>query len=114
MHNTWTGKNCPQCLLAGGNWWEFMDMVSVEYIIRKYYPNLKITLSSESDIIDSKGVVVKAPRSTQTVKYTITVSDGTYSKSVELSSVVPGYTSWERWNGLYSSSIIWNGGKFNL
>ena len=114
QHNTWTGKNCPQCLRAGGNWWEFMDMVRVEYIMMKDYDDITVELTTNSDIIDSTGLVVKAPETTTVVEYTITVSDGINSKSVTLQSIVPGTTTWSQWNGTYKSSLIWNGGLFSI
>ena len=114
QHNTWTGKNCPQCLRAGGNWWEFMDMVKVEYIMMKEYSDITVKLTTKSDIIDSTGLVVKAPTTTQVVEYTITASDGTNSKSITLQAVVPGTTTWNQWYGTYKSSVIWNGGLYSI
>ena len=114
QHNTWTGKNCPQCIRAGGNWWDFMEMVRIEYIIMKEYAGYEIKFSCDSNIVDKYGVVVRAPKVTEVVNYTVTVSKDGQEKSITLSSVIPGTDTWERWNGTYKSALIWNGGYFNL
>ena len=115
QHNTWTGKNCPQCLRAGGNWWDFMDLVATEYKIMKLMranPDLKVEFECESNIVNKSGVIVNAPAKTTVVTYKVTVSDGKTSKTIELSSVVAGTSTWDQWEGMYKSSILWNGGKF--
>ena len=114
QHNTWTGKNCPQCLRAGGNWWDFMEMVRIEYIIMSEYSDLTITLSTDSNIINKEGLVVRAPKTTEVVNYTVTVSNGTTEKSITLSSIVPGTDTWTKLNGVYKTNIIWNNGYFDL
>ncbi len=115
QHNTWTGKNCPQCLISGGNWWDFMDMVKVNYEIMKNYSDVKIEFeSNNTDILDDNGTIKAFPTVTTTVSYTVKVSLGSESKSITLYSVVPGTCTWEQWNGSYPSSQIWNNGKFDL
>ena len=113
MHNTWSGKNCPQVLRAGNYWWDFIDMVVLNYEIMKNYPNAKITMQSDNtSIVDNTGRVVKAPNTTTTVSYTVTVELGGQSKSIKLYSVIPGATTWQQWNGRYPSSLIWNEGNY--
>ena len=113
QHNTWTGKNCPQVLIAGNYWDDFMKMVEIEYILAKDYSDVTITMTPDNtDIIDETGRVKNAPAVATTVGYTITVTSGSTSKSIKLYSVVPGTTSWEQWNGTYLTSCIWNDGKF--
>ena len=113
MHNTWSGKNCPQVLRAGNYWWDFIDMVALNYEIMKNYPTAKITMSSDNPaIVDSTGRVVKAPNVTTTVSYTVTVELNGQSKSIKLYSVVPGATTWQQWNGRYAASLIWNDGNY--
>ena len=53
-----------------------------------------------------------APQVATTVGYTITDTIGSTTKSIKLYSVVPGTTSWEKWDGTYSSKLIWNNGNF--
>ena len=74
---------------------------------REQYRNDTIT-----DIIDETGRVKNAPEVATTVGYTITVTSGSTTKTIKLYTVVPGTTSWQKWNGIYKSSLIWNDGDF--
>ena len=113
QHNTFMGKNCPQCILAGDYWEVFMEMVELNYAIHSQYEGVEISMVSHNpDIIDNTGRVIAAPQTSTPVSYTITVKIGDVSKSVTLHSVVAGTTSWEEWEGVYASSKIWNNGKY--
>ena len=68
--------------------------------------------SNNPEIVNDFGRVTNAPSITTTVSYTVTVSDGTNSKTITLYSVVPGTTTWEQWNGTYSAKKIWNDGRY--
>lgn len=115
QHNTFDGKNCPQSLIAGNYWTEFMEMVEINYILQKDYSDIKITMVSDNpSIVDNNGRVVSAPTVATTVGYTVTVSLGSTSKSIKLYSVVPGTTSWQRLEGTYVASLIWNDGNFAI
>ena len=112
-HNTWSGKNCPQCLRAGSYWNEFMKMVEVNYIIMKDYKDAEITFKSNNpDIVNENGRVINPPKTTTTVSYDVTVTIDGVSKTITLYSVIPGTTCWTQWDGSYPSSLIWNNGKF--
>ena len=109
QHNTYSGKNCPQCLLEGGYWAEFMEMVNLQYAIQKDYSDAKITIHSNNpDILDDTGRIINAPLKTTVVSYDLTVEYHGVTKTVTLSSIVPGTTCWEQWNGTYDASTIWN------
>lgn len=113
MHNTWTGKNCPQTIIAGDYWNNFMEMVELQYEIQKNYSTAKITMKSNNpEIVDNTGRVINAPAITTTVSYDITVELGGETRTITLSSIIPGTTTWEQWNGTYSASKIWNNGVF--
>ena len=59
MHNTWSGKNCPQTMISGSYWDSFMEMVELQYEIQKNYSNAKISIQSNNpDIIDNTGRVI--------------------------------------------------------
>ena len=112
-HNTWSGKNCPQCIRAGSYWNEFMKMVEVNYIIMKDYKDAEITFKSNNpDIVNEIGRVINPPKTTTTVSYDVTVTIDGVSKTITLYSVIPGTTCWSQWDGSYPSSLIWNNGKF--
>ena len=113
QHNTYSGKGCPQVLLAGGNWWDFMEMVDLNYEIMKNYSGAKITMKSNNpEIVDNTGRVVNAPLTTCQVSYDVTVELDGVSKTITLYSVIPGTTTWEMWDGSYPSKLVWNNGKF--
>lgn len=113
QHNTFDGKNCPQSLIAGNYWTEFMEMVEINYILQKDYSDVKITMVSDNpSIVANNGRVINAPTVATTVGYTVTVSLGSTSKTIKLYSVVPGTTSWQRLEGTYTASLIWNDGNF--
>ncbi|MCM1260849.1 MAG: InlB B-repeat-containing protein [Prevotella sp.] len=113
MHNTWTGKNCPQTIIAGDYWSNFMEMVELQYEIQKNYSAAKITMKSNNpEIVDNTGRVICAPTTTTTVSYEVTVELGGETRAITLSSIIPGTTTWEQWNGTYSASKIWNNGVF--
>ena len=113
QHNTFDGKNCPQVILAGNYWEEFMKMVEINYILQKDYSDVEITLQSDNpNIVDNSGKVINPPQVATTVGYTITVKVGNQSKTIKLYSVVPGTTSWQKWDGICPSSLIWNNGNF--
>ncbi len=113
MHNTWSGKNCPQTMISGSYWDSFMEMVELQYEIQKNYSNAKISIKSNNpDIIDNTGRVIKAPAITTTVSYDLTVELNGQTKTITLHSIVPGTTTWEQWDGTYPASRVWNNGIF--
>lgn len=112
QHNTWTGKNCPQCLIAADYWWGFMKMVEINYILMKDYSDVEITMKSNNPtIVDNTGRVITKPATTTTVSYDVTVKCGEDTKTMTLYSVIPGSTTWEQWDGVYPSSKGWKWGE---
>jgi len=113
MHNTWSGKNCPQTMIEGSFWDTFMQMVELEYEIQKNYSNAKISIvSNNPTIIDNTGRVINAPLVTTSVSYKLTIELGEEIREVTLYSVIPGTTTWEKWDGTYSASRVWNNGVY--
>lgn len=113
QHNTFDGKNCPQVIRSGNYWDQFMKMVEINYILQKNYSDAKISMVSDNtDIVANNGRVINYPSVATTVGYTITVTIGSTTKTIKLYSVVPGTTSWEKWDGTYPASLIWNNGNF--
>ena len=113
MHNSWSGKDCPQTVRAGNYWNDFMMMVKMQYAVRKTFKDCEITMKSNNpEIVDNTGRVCKAPLTTTTVSYDVTVKCGNTTKTITLYSVIPGSTLWQKWNGTYPSSRVWNDGYF--
>ena len=115
MHNTWSGKNCPQTIISGDYWDGFMKMVDLQFEIQSNYKDAKISIKSNNpDILDNTGRIIQAPAITTTVSYELTVELGNETRTITLYSVVPGTTTWEQWDGTYSASVVWNEGKFSI
>ncbi|MBO7080340.1 MAG: N-acetylmuramoyl-L-alanine amidase, partial [Bacilli bacterium] len=113
QHNTWTGKNCPQVLLAGHYWSEFMKMVEIEYILMKDFSDTKISFKSNNPLIVTKtGRIINAPTVTTVVTYDVTVEIEGVSKTITLEAIVPGRTTWQELNGMYPTTKIINGGYY--
>ncbi|HQC74624.1 MAG TPA: N-acetylmuramoyl-L-alanine amidase, partial [Bacilli bacterium] len=89
-HNAFSGKDCPHALLNANLLDEFMNMVIMEYNVRKYYADYTIVFESLSpDIIDNDGRVITTITNDTTVYYRITITKDEFSQSVVLSSVIP-------------------------
>ena len=115
MHNTWSGKNCPQTIISGDYWDGFMKMVDLQFEIQSNYKDARISIKSNNpDILDNTGRIIQAPAITTTVSYELTVELGNETRTITLYSVVPGTTTWEQWDGTYSASVVWNEGKFSI
>ena len=90
FHNNFSNKTCPNTMITNNRVEMFLDMVYLEYYIAKNYSGYTITFTSNNpDIIDNSGRVVgKGPSVATTVTYTITVTKGSESKSITLTSLV--------------------------
>ncbi|HOH58800.1 MAG TPA: N-acetylmuramoyl-L-alanine amidase, partial [Bacilli bacterium] len=102
MHNTFDGKNCPSSLRQTNYWAEFMEMVEIEYAFMNEFKDVEVTMVSNTpELLTNLGGIKAKPKNTSTVSYTITVKKGDVTKSVTLSSIVPGITTWAQLNGFY-------------
>lgn len=88
FHNNFTNKTCPMTMMKSNQIERFLDMVYVEYMVAKYYSNYTITFSSTSGLVDSTGRITGTISGTTNIPYTITVSDGTTTKSIDLVATV--------------------------
>lgn len=94
-HNMFSGKDCPQTLLAnnGELWYRFMECVEAEYEMYEKGQNYTVTCKSNNpDILADNGRILSIPRNTQTVSYTVTVKDKTTgeTRSATYSTIVHG------------------------
>lgn len=91
-HHFFTGKNCPQPLLENDLeiWYEFREMVEQQYNYYKDYSSYSFALSSNSSYIQSNGRVSGLPEYSECVTYTVTYVTGSTSKTITLSSILPG------------------------
>ncbi len=94
-HNMFSGKDCPQTLLAndGELWYKFMECVEAEYELYAKSSNYTITCKSNNpDILQDNGRIINIPNYTQTVSYTVTVQNKTtgVSQSKTFTTIVHG------------------------
>ena len=88
FHNNFSGKTCPMTMMNSGNVETFLDMVYLEYNVAKNFSGYTITFNSDSGLIDSTGRITSAIEKTTNIPYTITITDGTSTRTVELTATV--------------------------
>lgn len=90
-HHFFSGKNCPQTMRDNGLWPNFKKLVEFEYEILTKYHEYSISFESHNpEYLNNLGRVIKQDTYTKTVTYTITVTKNNVSKSVTLSTNIPG------------------------
>lgn len=94
-HNFFSGKNCPQTMRDNNLLQNFYNLVEAEYYVAKNFADYTVSfVSNNPELLSNTGRIIGVPRFSTTVSYTITVTKGAYSKSVTLSSIVPGQWNW--------------------
>ena len=91
-HHFFTGKDCPQPLLANDLeiWYEFRDMVEQQLAYYKTYSGYTLSFATNSAYLKSNGRVKNLPEYSECVTYTVTYKTGSTSKTVTLSTILPG------------------------
>ena len=91
-HCFWTGKWCPQPMLENDLeiWNEFVQMVKREMIRMASYSDYKLTLSTTSNYLQTDGRIKSQPETSKCITYDVTYNNGTTSKTVTLSTIIPG------------------------
>ena len=97
-HNMFSGKDCPQTLLANGGelWVKFMECVDAEHqLYTKMTKNGKYKISAVShntEVVKDNGRVTNIPNYSTNVTYTVTITDTTTntSKDITFSTIIHG------------------------
>ena len=91
-HHFFSGKWCPQPMVENDLeiWWEFVELVRQEKTLFEKYNGAKLLFSSSSGYLDDNGRIVSQPIYSQCVTYTVEYTFNGETKSVTLSSIVPG------------------------
>ncbi len=90
-HNNLSGKDCPMTLRNNGMMDYFYSMIEIEYMIKKYYSDYTIKFESLSPtILSNTGIIINRPQINTNVQYRITVSKGSYSKSMVFNTLIEG------------------------
>nr|WIF89056.1 N-acetylmuramoyl-L-alanine amidase [Acholeplasma laidlawii] len=112
MHNTTDGKGDPYTLnntVYNGTWYfdRFMEHVAIERLVLSQFAAATITFHSDSELLSDTGRVIVMPQFTTEVQYTITVEIGGVSKSITLTSVIPGIHTWNQNYGFFKPTQAW-------
>lgn len=86
-HYDFSGKHCPQVLMAGGRWEEFLELVKIEYYGQKYFPEAEFIWESLStELLDNDGKILSTSGNGGTVKYQVKVNYQGKTKTYEFVS----------------------------
>ena len=91
-HHFFSGKDCPQPMLANDLeiWYEFVELVKQEMALYQNYSSYSISAKSNSAYVNNLGRVTNLPNYSECVTYTVSYTSGGTTKTVTLSSIVPG------------------------
>ena len=91
-HHFFSGKWCPQPMLEYDMeiWWEFVELVRQEMELYKNFANYTLNFETDSLYLKSNGRISSLPTYSECATYTVTYSDGSTTKTVTLSSLIPG------------------------
>ena len=91
-HHYFSGKWCPQPMLENDLeiWHEFVELTRQQMNLYENYGNYSLSFASSSEYLKDNGRVSKLPDYPTCVTYTVTYKDGNTTKTVTLSSVLPG------------------------
>ena len=91
-HHFFSGKWCPQPMLENDLeiWYEFVELTRQQMELYNNYENASLSFASTSSYLKDNGRVSKLPNYPECVSYTVTYKEGSTTKTVTLSSVLPG------------------------
>ena len=91
-HHFFSGKWCPQPMLENDLeiWKEFVELTRQQMDLYQNYSQYELSFESSSQYLKDNGRVSELPNYSQCVTYTVTYTDGTTTKTVTLSSILPG------------------------
>ena len=91
-HHFFSGKWCPQPMLENDLeiWHEFVELTRQEMELYDNYSNYSLSFESSSSYLKDNGRVSELPDYPECVTYTIEYTDGTTTKTVTLSTILPG------------------------
>ena len=75
QHRHWSGKNCPQVILANNRWQEVIDLIAVELFGQQNLSDVTFEWESlNKDIMNDQGIVINHPGNETEVSYKVTVT----------------------------------------
>ena len=93
-HNDFSGKDCPRSLRNAGLIPLFEQMLDIEYEIALHHPNAVISFVSHSlEYLDNTGRIIKKPVLSQSVSYTISITENDQTVQKTFYTYIPGTVS---------------------
>ena len=91
-HHFFSGKDCPQPMIENELeiWYEFVKMTESQMALFDIDANAKFSFASDSTYLKANGRVASLPKNAECIKYTVTYTEGGVSKTVTLSTILPG------------------------
>ena len=91
-HHFFSGKWCPQPMLENDLeiWYEFVDMVRSQKIYYESYSSYSLDFTSNSTYLKDNGRIKNLPTYSECITYTVNYTINGVTKSVTLSSILPG------------------------
>ncbi len=91
FHNNFSNKPCPRTMMTADLVDTFLEMVYIEYAVRKNYSDYEIKFESlNPEIMDNTGRIINAPNQTTNVSYKLTLTKGGVSEEIVLNCLVIG------------------------
>ena len=89
-HHAFSAKNCPQPMLENNLelWDKFIELVEAEYERMTKFSNVRYTMSTNEDIINHVGRVIRNESSTKVITYKVKIESENDSKEILLASIV--------------------------
>ena len=91
-HHFFSGKWCPQPMLENDLeiWREFVELTRQQMDLYQNYGSSSMSFASSSSYLKDNGRVSVLPDYPECVTYTVTYNDGQSTKTITLSSILPG------------------------
>ena len=91
-HHFFSGKWCPQPMLENNLeiWYEFVELTRQQMDLYENYSNYTLSFNSSSSYLKDNGRVAKLPNYPECATYTVTYTVGSTTKTITLSSILPG------------------------
>jgi len=91
-HHFFSGKWCPQPMLENDLelWYEFVELTKQQMNLYENYADYTLSFASESSYLKDNGRVSQLPNYPECVTYTVTYTTGATTKTITLSSILPG------------------------
>ncbi len=74
QHNTFSGKDCPMTMRHANKWENFIELITYEYGMAKYFSDFDVEFICDSPYINANGTIKNLPTEPTEITYSIKVS----------------------------------------